>query len=152
MRDFAMLRVVSVGLFFFLVLQSAPAQASSCRDPAIRKIVFAKGAVCWSYRGKATHFVGQFAKGQVLSVRMRGELQEFDERTKKIVTRWDIREPAVSGPGNFMAEPQAGTGKLEATLPASGQYEIGFYPCAMWHYRGEVEICVSPGGPAAPAR
>lgn len=147
-----MLRAVSAGLFGFLILQSAPAQASSCRDPAIRKIVFPKGAVCWSYRGKATHFVGQFAKGQVLSVRMRGELQEFDERTKKIVTRWDIREPAVSGPGNFMAEPQAGTGKLEATLPASGQYEIGFYPCAMWHYRGEVEICVSPGGPAAPAR
>lgn len=142
-----MLRVVSVGLFSVLVLQSTPAQASSCRDPAIRKIVFGKGAICWSYRGTATHFVGTFAKGQTLSVRMRGELQEFDERSKKIVTRWDIREPSVSGPGNFMAEPERpGSGKLEVTLPASGQYEIGFYPCAMWHYRGEVEICASSGG------
>ena len=147
-----MLRAVSVGLLGLILLQSAPAQASSCRDPAIQKIVFGKGASCWSYRGKATHFVGQFAKGQVLSVRMRGELQEFDERSKKIVTRWDIREPSVSGPGNFTAEPQAGSGKLETTLPASGPYEIGFYPCAMWHYRGEVEICVSPGGAASPAR
>ena len=147
-----MLRVVSVGLIGFLVFQSAPAQASSCRDPATQKIVFAKGASCWSYRGKATHFVGTFAKGQVLSVRMRGELQEFDERSKKIVTRWDIREPSVSGPGNFSAETkEPGTGKLGVTLPASGQYEIGFYPCAMWHYRGEVEICASPGGAAAPS-
>jgi len=81
-----MLRAVSVGLIGFLIFQSGPAQASACRDPATQKIVFAKGASCWSYRGNATHFVGRFAKGQVLSVGMRGELQEFDGRVNNRYT------------------------------------------------------------------
>ena len=35
-------------------------------------------------------------------------------------------------------------GELAVVLPAAGQYRFGFYPCAMWHQQGEVEICASP--------
>lgn len=123
--------------------------ASSCRDAVVQRIEFAPGAVCWTYTGSATHFSGRFARGQRLSVRMRGELNEFDERTKTIVARWAAREPELRGPGNFFAETRIpGSGVLEITVPVSGQYEIGFYPCAMWHFPGEVEICAS----ALPAR
>ncbi len=130
-----------------LVCAMPEAAASSCRDPLVQPVRFAKGSSCWRYRGDATGFTGRFSRGQVLTVRMFGELSEYDPATRRVVTRWSAREPLVRGPGDFLAETrEPGSGSLTVTLPASGRYEIGFYPCAMWRGRGEVEICATMPG------
>src|SRR5690242_20286422 len=84
-----------------VLLASFPAGASSCVKPVTQKIAFAKGATCWTYSGKATHFEGSFAAGQKVTVTMTGELLEYNEKTKAIETKWGARVPSVTGPRDF---------------------------------------------------
>ncbi len=67
---------------FALSLVPQAADASSCVKPVTQKIVFAKGAACWTYSGKATHFTGRFSAGQKLTIKMSGELLEYNEQDK----------------------------------------------------------------------
>jgi hypothetical protein len=122
------------------------AHASSCVQPVTQKIAFDKGATCWSYSGSATHFEGRFPAGQKVSVTMTGALLEYDDKTKKTTTKWAARVPSVDGPQDFHAEGDfdKNDGKLELTLPSSGIYKFGFFPCAMWHNPGKVQICAAP--------
>ena len=121
------------------------AGASSCVKPVKQKIIFEKGAACWSYSGKATHFEGQFAAGQKLTVKMSGELHEYNEKTKATATRWTSRVPSIDGPQSFHAEGDFNRddGMLELTAPRDGVYQFSFYPCAMWHNPGKVQICAT---------
>ena len=53
------------------VLHAGNAAASSCNgNGATKKIRFEKGAVCWTYRGKAVYFEGRFSRGQTVAVKM----------------------------------------------------------------------------------
>ncbi len=137
----------------WLLIAPHAADASSCVRPVIRKISFEKGAVCWTYSGKATHFEGRFAAGQKVTVRMSGVLLEYNETKKTIETKWSARVPSVTGPQGFSAEAAFDDerGELEVTVPAGGTYRFGFYPCAMWHNPGRVEICASAAGAKAPS-
>ena len=136
-------RVLLAGFALSLVPQAA--DASSCINPVKQKIVFAKGALCWTYSGKATHFEGRFSAGQKLTVKMSGALLEYNEKTKATETKWASRVPSVDGPQDFHAEGDFNKtdGTLELTTPRNGVYQFSFYPCAMWHNPGKVQICAS---------
>jgi hypothetical protein len=129
-----------------LSLMPLSAQASSCVKPVTQKIVFGKGAACWTYSGKATHFSGRFSAGQKLTVKMSGELLEFNEQTKVMETKWEPRIPSVDGPQDFNVEGDfdKNDGTLELTVPHNGVYRFSFYPCVMWHNAGKVQICAAP--------
>lgn len=133
-----------------LLIAPYPAGASSCVRPVVQQIRFEKGATCWTYSGKATHFEGRFSAGQNVTVRMSGVLLEYNEKKKTIETRWSARVPSVTGPQEFSAEGDFDDerGVLEVTVPAGGTYRFGFYPCAMWHNPGQVEICASAAAKA----
>jgi hypothetical protein len=128
-----------------LLFAPASAHASSCVKPVTEKIKFAKNAACWTYEGKATHFVGRFAAGQKLTVTMSGVLTEYDEKTRKTVATWAARVPSVNGPQDFSVEGdfEKSNGKLELIVPRDGNYRFGFFPCAMWHNPGKVQICAA---------
>jgi hypothetical protein len=126
---------------------SSLARASSCNRVVVEPIRFAKGAVCWHYAGKATHFKGTFLKGQRVTVEMQGEEWEATDVNSYVSKPiWTARSPEINGPHGFFAAPNGDpladpTGKLDAVLPESGQYTFGFSPCAMWNGYGHVSIC-----------
>jgi len=132
-------------ILFCVVAMPGASLASSCNREVIEQIRFQRGATCWTYAGKATHFVGRFSANQKVVIRMRGIIDEYDPKSKSITSSWIARQPALHGPGGFTAEASGAddSGKLDVILPSSGQYQFGFYPCAMWHQHGEVEICAS---------
>jgi hypothetical protein len=136
--------VLLAGFALSLVLQAA--DASSCVKPVTQKIVFKKSAACWTYSGKATHFSGSFSSGQKLTVKMSGELLEYNEQAKAMETKWESRIPSVDGPQDFHAEGDfdKDDGTLELTVPRNGVYRFSFYPCVMWHNPGKVQICAGP--------
>jgi hypothetical protein len=119
--------------------------ASSCRNEVTEQIRFQRGATCWTYSGAATHFVGRFSAKQKVAIRMTGIVDEYDPKSKAITSSWAARQPSLEGPGGFHAEAPAldDSGKLDVVLPKTGQYRFGFYPCAMWHQQGKVEICAT---------
>ena len=128
-----------------LALTSSASFASSCTREVTEQIRFQRGATCWTYSGTATHFVGRFSANQKVVIRMRGMIDEYDPRSKSITSSWAGRQPSLDGPGGFHAEATDvdDSGRLDVVLQRSGQYRFGFYPCAMWHQPGEVEICAS---------
>ncbi|MES1154971.1 MAG: hypothetical protein ABUL48_00940 [Pseudorhodoplanes sp.] len=141
MQKFASLFMVVA----FLVQAPGVSFASSCRNEVTEQIRFARGAICWTYSGTATHFVGRFSARQKVAIRMTGIVDEYDPKSKSITSSWAARQPSLEGPGGFYAEAPAldESGKLDIVLPKSGQYRFGFYPCAMWHQQGKVEICAT---------
>jgi hypothetical protein len=133
--------LVAVAIFFLC----ASAYASGCNVAVTEPIRFAKGAQCWYYAGKATHFRGIFLAGQHVTVEMHGEAWSVVGEGMLAKPEWQARLPSIEGPHKFFAMPETvldePTGRLEATLPESGQYTFGFSPCAMWNGYGHVAIC-----------
>ena len=117
------------------------AWSSACNEEVVVEIHMAEGDLCWDYRGNATTFVGKFAGGQNVEVRMSGESAQFDPVTKKDIVTWEVRSPSVEGPDKFFADAQGDSDSLTFRTPASGIYRFGFSPCAMWGGKGEVHIC-----------
>jgi hypothetical protein len=123
--------------------------ASSCVDEVVAPIHFAKGAVCWYYAGKATHFTGIFSRGQRVVVEMSGEVWSVTDPALGLAKPgWTVRRPQIVGPHRFYvsSDPPAtgvAAGRLETVLPESGEYKFGFSPCAMWHQYGHVAICTA---------
>jgi hypothetical protein len=141
MRKVASFLLVAV----YLVLTPGSLLASSCHREVTEQIRFQRGATCWTYSGTATHFVGRFSANQKVAIRMTGIVDEYDPKSKSIVSSWTGRQPSLDGPGGFHSEAPGidDSGKLDVILPKSGQYRFGFYPCAMWHQQGKVEICAT---------
>ena len=65
------------------------------------RIKMAPGQVCWTYRGAATTFVGDFLHGQRIAAQMMGQASEYDPRTGAVASFWRARDPNVEGPGGF---------------------------------------------------
>ncbi len=125
-----------------LSMNSANAEASGCNRVVTKNINFAKGAVCWTYRGKATEFVGRFSRGQTVSVTMTGEAT-YMGANGKITRRIEPRSVSVSGPRNFF-DGESGVvaqGAFQFTVPTTGKYSFSFTPCFMWGGVGDVSIC-----------
>jgi hypothetical protein len=80
------------------------AWSSACNEEVVVEIHMAGGDLCWDYRGNATTFVGKFAGGQNVEVRMSGESAQFDPVTKKDIVTWEVRSPSVEGPDKFFAD------------------------------------------------
>lgn len=139
----------TVSILLACVCAAGPAFASSCVDEVVAPIRFAKGAVCWSYDGKATHFTGRFSRGQRVTIEMRGQYSRVtDPVSEKTETVWAPRIPQIEGPNRFFvsADPPAegaAAGRLEVILPETGEYKFGFSPCVMWHQNGHVSICTT---------
>jgi hypothetical protein len=120
---------------------STSASASSCSREVVAQIRFPAHQACWSYRGPATLFVGEFANGQTVSAQMTGEATDYDPRNGSAATVSRPRDPNVEGPGGyFFAVPDA-PGDLTFRAPATGTYRFSFSPCAMWGAPGVVKIC-----------
>lgn len=59
------------------------------------------GRACWTYRGTATTFVGDFSHGQRIAAQMIGQAAEADPSSGRIIISWRPRDPYVEGPGGF---------------------------------------------------
>lgn len=132
---------------FFVCSASSHAFSSACIRPTYTKIRFSRGAICWQYQGKDTHFVGEFGAGQHVIVRMSGlAFYATGAEGTGVTSKWETRYPQVTGPGGYSAgaDMLSGNGVLETTLPEKGKYEFWFFPCAMWNNFGRVEICAVP--------
>jgi hypothetical protein len=122
-------------------LAAAPALASACDREMVARIRMAPGQICWTYRGAATTFVGDFSHGQTLFAQMAGQEAEYDPRTGRFTTSWRPRDPNVEGPGGFYFGDAEAPGALTFVAPANGAYRFGFSPCAVRGAPGAVRIC-----------
>jgi hypothetical protein len=122
-------------------LPPAPALANACDRQVVADIKMSGGQSCWTYRGAATTFVGDYSHGQRISVQMTGESTEYDPRTGQAATAWRPRDPNVEGPGGFFFGDAQAPGALTFVAPANGTYRFSFSPCAMWGAPGAVKIC-----------
>jgi hypothetical protein len=71
-RDDEMKNPLPASAVALMVLFASPANASSCNQPIIVPIKFKSGTVSWHHEGLGTDFVGQFSKGQVISITAAG--------------------------------------------------------------------------------
>ena len=101
----------------------------------------AAGKACWSYRGAATTFIGDFGHGRTIAVQMMGQASEYDPRSGHVASFWRPRDPNVEGPGGFFDGDAEAPGMLTFRTPANGTYRFSFSPCAMWGASGAVRIC-----------
>jgi len=120
---------------------SGAAEASSCDRNVVARILMAPGQKCWSYRGAATTFVGDFSHGQRIAAQMTGKASDYDPRTGGVTTSWRPRDPNVEGPGGFYFGDAQAPGAMTFVAPANGTYRFSFSPCAMWGAPGAVRIC-----------
>lgn len=118
----------------------AAALASACDRPMIVHVRML-GQTCWTYRGAATAFVGDFSHGQTITAEMVGQSAEYDPRTGRATTSWRPRDPNVEGPGGFFFADAEAPGALTFVAPTNGTYRFSFSPCAMWGAPGVVRIC-----------
>jgi hypothetical protein len=125
----------------FAVAQASPALASACNREIVAHVEVTAGQTCWTYRGPATTFVGDFGNGQRVSAQMSGQSAEYDPRTGQVSTSWRPRDPNVEGPGGFFFADAQAPGALTFVAPANGTYRLSFSPCAMWGGQGVVKIC-----------
>ena len=131
----------AVSLVAALAGFAAPAFASACDKVVVARIKMPAGQKCWTYRGAATAFVGDFSHGQTISAQMTGEQAEYDPRSGEVATAWRPRDPNVEGPGGFFFGDAEAPGALTFVVPANGTYRFSFSPCAMWGAPGAVRIC-----------
>ncbi len=124
-----------------LAWAAPPALASSCSRNVAVRIQFAAGQACWSYRGAATTFVGDFSNGQAIAAHMTGEAADYDPRTGQVAKVWRPRDPNVEGPGGFFFGDAEAPGLLTFRTPSTGTYRFSFSPCAMWGAPGAIRIC-----------
>lgn len=123
-----------------------PAAASGCDRQVVARIRMPapqKPGVqtCWTYRGVATTFVGDFSHGRTITAQMSGEVANYDPRSGQAATADRPRDPNVEGPGGFYFGDAEAPGSLTFVAPANGTYRFSFSPCVMWHGQGTVKIC-----------
>ncbi|MGO9418752.1 hypothetical protein [Roseiarcus sp.] len=136
-------RIVSVATAAagLVAAHASSALASACDREVVARIKTPPGQTCWTYRGAATTFVGDFAHGQTIFAQMTGQSAEMDPRSGQVVTSWSPRDPNVEGPGGFFSGNAQAPGSLTFIAPANGTYRFSFSPCAMWGGQGVVKIC-----------
>jgi hypothetical protein len=119
----------------------SPALASSCNKEIVARIQMGPGQACWTYRGAATTFVGDFGGGQTIAAQMVSEASEYDPRTGRVKSSLRPRDPNVEGPGGFFFGDAQAPGAMTFVAPSNGTYRFSFSPCAMWGAPGAVKIC-----------
>lgn len=140
MRRFSKPAIVLAVAAVIGLIGVARAIASSCVNPAYVQIRIARGAYCWTYEGRGTHFTGWFRGGQRLQVQMSG-LAYSGSPSGTTSANWAPRDISVTAPGGIFVPDNAAPGTFDGILSASGNYEISFGPCYMWHNLGRVVIC-----------
>jgi hypothetical protein len=129
---------IAASLVIGTAVPSGSANASSCVNPVTVSIQFQRGARCWTYRGDATHFVGQFRAGQTVVVSSTG-IANFGDGSWEWQTT-TIRDVSAEGPGGTFIDPdEAGESSFRA--PRTGRYTFSFSPCAMWRAPGVFVVC-----------
>jgi len=134
-------RAALAALTAFAPALPASAAAASCSPEVAAQIRFSAGHACWTYRGRATLFVGDFSTGATVSAQMIGEATEYNPRSGRARTVSRPRDPNVEGPGGFYFGDAQAPGLLTFVVPATGTYRFSFAPCAMWGAPGAVRIC-----------
>ena len=134
-------RSLPVLAFAAILACGAPALASSCNKDVAVRIEMAPGQTCWTYRGAATTFVGDFSNGQAIAARMTGEAADYDPRTGQVAKVWRPRDPNVEGPGGSSSATPRPRACSTFRTPSTGTYRFSFSPCAMWGAPGAVRIC-----------
>src|SRR3974390_2632814 len=94
-----------IGLALIAILSCVGnSSGSACLYATVERIRFSKGAECWYYAGKATHFVGNFSRGQRVTVEMKGEMFEGAGPGGLLFKpTWTARVPSIEGPHKFYA-------------------------------------------------
>ena len=132
------------GVFWLAVAMAgfaaSPALASACDRESVARIRMPAGRACWTYRGAATTFVGDFSHGQTITAEMTGEAAEIDPRSGQVTTSGARATRTSRGRGAFFGDAQA-PGALTFVAPSNGAYRFSFSPCAMWGAPGAVRIC-----------
>lgn len=100
-------------------------------------IQFQRGSTCWSFAGRGTDFTGRFFGGQTVSVRASGDFHMSDGRRNwtEHNSPWQI---TITGPGGFFVD---GEGRMQASLPRTGNYTFSMGPNAIRGNQGRIEIC-----------
>ena len=148
-----MKRTISASMALLtLALTATDASASACNHEIVVPVKFRPGAVEWTHRGPATHFVGYFAKGQGLSVAGAGGVN-YDTRgdyswASSSADPWQLFLEGPSGFTKVTSFDHEGVLQVDA-LPATGKYVISIGPCADWGEPGTLVIRTSNPGAAA---
>lgn len=124
-----------IKLFFFLIgnfFIQAEVIASGCNRPISKPITFERGAYCWSYKGKATDFYGNFRAGQKISVKLIG----WDGTT------WEALDP-IARIGNNVLSTANNNGELSFFTQSSAKYTFDVSPCAYWGAVVQFTVCAS---------
>ena len=137
---------LAAALALLAALEQPTALAGGCERETVVRIRMpaparSAGPTCWTYRGAATTFIGDFSHGRTISAQMSGEVAEYDPRSGRSETASRPRDPNVEGPGGFYFGDAEAPGALTFVAPANGSYRFSFSPCAMWHGLGTVRIC-----------
>lgn len=121
-------------LLFFFLSQSF-AIASSCTTDIRQPISFAPGSYCWSFKGKATTFYGNFGVGQRITVTASGWNSQFGS--------WEALSLGAGDGNKFYVSDNSQTGELHFKTPHSGYYEFGFSPCYLWGAIIQFRVCAT---------
>lgn len=120
---------------------AAPLSADAARgrdgDGPVQ-IRFARGAVCWTYTGRAWEFTGRFAAGQTLTIRATGMATMGDGRRT-----WEEQQERFPTVSHHRGEP-IDADDVDSNIfviPRSGLYDISLWPHAMQGGLGTTRIC-----------
>lgn len=133
--------IITIALFILIITPPEYSYASGCNYIIKKKISFPRGSVCWSFEGRANTFVGDFAEGQRITVRMQGRSESIDNPLPQSKRSWEDIMPSAMGPNKFIVVDADSIGKLNFIAPYSGNYSIDVGPCAFWTSQIKLEIC-----------
>ena len=132
-----LIRLVSASMLAALAGTPTPSLASSCVNAVSVNIQFQRGARCWTYRGDATHFVGQFRAGQTVFASSTGMASFGDGQWEWMTTT--VRDVSAEGPGGTFID--VNEDEPSFRVPRTGRYTFSFSPCAMWRAPGTFVVC-----------
>jgi hypothetical protein len=131
-----------------LVAASPPASASACKQEIFVSIRFSPGSSTWVHRGRGTHYVGTFSKGQSLDIAAAGGTNYDTSGDLSWATHSDDPwQLALEGPDrSVISESIDGTLHVDS-LPVTGKYVISIGPCVDWGKPGTLVIRTSSAQP-----
>ncbi len=106
---------------------TSPALASSCDREIVVHIKMVPGKACWSYRGAATMFVGDFSHGARIAAQMMGLASETDPRSGRVATFLAGPRPQRRRPGRLLLRRRSGAGRAHLRRPLERKLPVQLF-------------------------